>query len=109
MGITISGRKYDLTAATPFEASDVLNLQPVVKHCIPVCTEAKDLVEMGKIQLAEVSTSSFVLKRQLIYWNSSNFFFFLYRLLTHIDIKMYVQAKVVSDSILILFPPNSYH
>ncbi|GLU00239.1 hypothetical protein SLE2022_176190 [Rubroshorea leprosula] len=53
VGITIAARKYDLNAAAPFQASDVLNLQPVVKHSVPVCSEAKDLVEMGKVQLAE--------------------------------------------------------
>ncbi|KAM3734197.1 hypothetical protein ACB098_11G196000 [Castanea mollissima] len=30
-----------------------MNLQPVVKHSVPLCSEAKDLVETGKIQLAE--------------------------------------------------------
>ncbi|GLT37055.1 hypothetical protein SLA2020_113930 [Shorea laevis] len=53
VGITIAARKYDLNAATPFQTSDILDLQPVVKHSVPVCSEAKDLVEMGKVQLAE--------------------------------------------------------
>ncbi|GAV85691.1 eIF3_p135 domain-containing protein/CLU domain-containing protein/TPR_12 domain-containing protein [Cephalotus follicularis] len=53
VGITIAARKYDFNAATPFQTSDILNLQPVVKHSVPVCSEAKDLVEMGKVQLAE--------------------------------------------------------
>ncbi|KAK6933740.1 CLU domain [Dillenia turbinata] len=53
VGITIAARKYDLGAATPFETSDILDLQPVVKHSIPACTEAKDLIETGKAQLAE--------------------------------------------------------
>lgn len=35
-----------------------MNLQPVVKHSIPVSSEAKDLVETGKAQLAEVLTFS---------------------------------------------------
>lgn len=35
-----------------------MNLQPVVKHSIPVSSEAKDLVETGKAQLAEVLTVS---------------------------------------------------
>ncbi|XP_065624623.1 clustered mitochondria protein-like isoform X1 [Quercus suber] len=30
-----------------------MDLQPVVKHSVPLCSEAKDLVETGKIQLAE--------------------------------------------------------
>lgn len=54
VGISIAARKYDFSVATPFQVSDILNLQPVVKHSIPVCSEAKDLVETGKIQLAEV-------------------------------------------------------
>ncbi|KAG6789542.1 hypothetical protein POTOM_005645 [Populus tomentosa] len=53
VGITIAARKYDLHTAMPFQMSDILNLQPVVKHSVPVCSEAKDLVETGKVQLAE--------------------------------------------------------
>ncbi|XP_059649085.1 clustered mitochondria protein isoform X2 [Cornus florida] len=53
VGVTIAARKYDLDAAAPFQISDILNLQPIVKHSIPVCSEAKDLVETGKVQLAE--------------------------------------------------------
>ncbi|KAL5549761.1 hypothetical protein UlMin_004992 [Ulmus minor] len=52
-GITVAARKYDLNSATPFQTLDILNLQPVVKHSVPVCSEAKELVEAGKIQLAE--------------------------------------------------------
>ncbi|XP_044493286.1 clustered mitochondria protein-like isoform X2 [Mangifera indica] len=53
VGISIAARKYDFNAATPFQTSDILNLQPVVKHSVPVCSEAKNLVEMGKAQLSE--------------------------------------------------------
>ncbi|KAL0429300.1 UNVERIFIED_CONTAM: Clustered mitochondria protein [Sesamum radiatum] len=53
VGITIAARKYDFDALAPFQVSDILNIQPVVKHSIPVCSEAKDLVETGKVQLAE--------------------------------------------------------
>ncbi|PIN12699.1 hypothetical protein CDL12_14684 [Handroanthus impetiginosus] len=53
VGITIAARKYDFDALAPFQVSDILNIQPVVKHSIPVCSEAKDLVETGKAQLAE--------------------------------------------------------
>ncbi|KAJ6424643.1 hypothetical protein OIU84_025423 [Salix udensis] len=53
VGITIAARKYDLHTAIPFQMSDILNLQPVVKHSVPLCSEAKDLVETGKVQLAE--------------------------------------------------------
>ncbi|CAK7330747.1 unnamed protein product [Dovyalis caffra] len=53
VGITIAARKYDLNATVPFQMSDILNIQPVVKHSVPLCSEAKDLVETGKVQLAE--------------------------------------------------------
>ncbi|KAJ0094576.1 hypothetical protein Patl1_17251 [Pistacia atlantica] len=53
VGISIAARKYDFNAETPFQTSDILNLQPVVKHSVPVCSEAKNLVEMGKAQLSE--------------------------------------------------------
>ncbi|KAK4481775.1 hypothetical protein RD792_012686 [Penstemon davidsonii] len=53
VGITIASRKYDFDAVAPFQVSDILDVQPVVKHSIPVCSEAKDLVETGKAQLAE--------------------------------------------------------
>ncbi|KAK1413342.1 hypothetical protein QVD17_35114 [Tagetes erecta] len=53
VGVAIAAKQYDLNAGTPFQASDILNLQPVVKHSIPVCQEAKELVETGKAQLAE--------------------------------------------------------
>ena len=54
VGITIAARKYDFNSAAPFQTSNIMNLQPVVKHSVPLCSEAKDLVETGKIQLAEV-------------------------------------------------------
>ncbi|XP_061337567.1 clustered mitochondria protein-like [Gastrolobium bilobum] len=53
VGITIAARKYDLNSTTPFQTSDVLDLRPVVKHSVPVCSEARELVEIGKLQLAE--------------------------------------------------------
>uniref|UniRef100_A0A7N2R295 Uncharacterized protein n=1 Tax=Quercus lobata TaxID=97700 RepID=A0A7N2R295_QUELO len=53
VGITIAARKYDFTSAAPFQTSDIMNLQPVVKHSVPLCSEAKDLLETGKVQLAE--------------------------------------------------------
>ncbi|KAL8155095.1 clustered mitochondria protein [Apium graveolens] len=53
VGLAVASRKYDLAADLPFNPSDIINLQPVVKHSIPVCSVAKDLVETGKIQLAE--------------------------------------------------------
>lgn len=65
MGVTIAAKKYDLSAGTPFQTSDILNLQPVVKHSIPVCSEAKELVETGKVQLAEVSNIIFYIFKLL--------------------------------------------
>ena len=56
VGMTIAARKYDLNSTTPFQTSDVLDLRTVVKHSVPVCLEAKELVETGKLQLAEVLT-----------------------------------------------------
>ncbi|KFK23748.1 hypothetical protein AALP_AAs50219U000100, partial [Arabis alpina] len=53
VGISIAARKYDFSAITPFETSDILDLRPVIKHSVPVCSEAKDLAEMRKVQLAE--------------------------------------------------------
>lgn len=54
--MSIAARKFDFSATAPFQTLDILNLQPVVKHSVPVCSEAKNLVEMGKVQLAEVGT-----------------------------------------------------
>ncbi|KHN29207.1 Protein KIAA0664-like protein [Glycine soja] len=53
VGVTVAARKYDLSSATPFQTSDVLDIRPVVKHSVPSCSEAKELVETGKLQLAE--------------------------------------------------------
>ncbi|KAL5207899.1 hypothetical protein ABZP36_032334 [Zizania latifolia] len=53
VGITIAARKYDLDATAPFQPSDILNLQPVVKHSVPACTDARNLMEAGKIRMAE--------------------------------------------------------
>ncbi|XP_065871824.1 clustered mitochondria protein isoform X2 [Euphorbia lathyris] len=53
VGVRIAARRYDLNAAVPFQVSDILDLQPVVKHSVPICSEAKNLVETGKVQLAE--------------------------------------------------------
>ncbi|KAF3773225.1 Clustered mitochondria protein, partial [Nymphaea thermarum] len=53
LGISIAARKYDFDATCPFQTSDVMDLQPVVKHSVPVCMEAKDLIETGKLRLAE--------------------------------------------------------
>ena len=54
MGVSIAARNYELNTETPFQTSDFLNLQPVVKHSVPVCSQARDLMESGKTRLAEV-------------------------------------------------------
>lgn len=66
MGIAVAARKYDLEATLPFQTSDVLNLQPVVKHSIPLCSDAKELVETGKVQLAEVCSSFYLFTDELL-------------------------------------------
>ncbi|MQL94255.1 hypothetical protein Taro_026906 [Colocasia esculenta] len=53
VGVSIAARKYDVHAEIPFQTSDILNLQPVVKHSVPLCSEARDLMEAGKLRLAE--------------------------------------------------------
>ncbi|PIN14395.1 putative protein CLU1/cluA/TIF31 [Handroanthus impetiginosus] len=53
VGITIAARKYDFDGVAPFQIYDILNIQPVVKHSIPVCSDAKELIETGKVKLAE--------------------------------------------------------
>lgn len=54
VGIAIAARKYDLDSDSPFQTSDILNLLPVVKHSVPLCSEAKNLIEAGKARLSEV-------------------------------------------------------
>ncbi|KAG1327255.1 hypothetical protein COCNU_01G011890 [Cocos nucifera] len=55
VGITIAARKFDLDSSAPFQTSDVLDLQPVVKHSVPMCSEARNLMESGKARLAEIT------------------------------------------------------
>ncbi|KAL2326480.1 hypothetical protein Fmac_025538 [Flemingia macrophylla] len=55
VGVTIAARKYDLNSTRPFQTSDILDLCPIVKHSMPVSKEAKELVEMGKLQFDEVT------------------------------------------------------
>lgn len=54
VGISIVARKYNFEAASPFKILDICNLLPVVKHSVPSCSQAKDLIENGKVQLTEV-------------------------------------------------------
>ncbi|KAH9321375.1 hypothetical protein KI387_016014 [Taxus chinensis] len=53
VGITIGARKYGLDAEAPFKTSDILDMHTVVKHSATVCSDARDLIETGKLQLAE--------------------------------------------------------
>ncbi|KAF9620402.1 hypothetical protein IFM89_011775, partial [Coptis chinensis] len=56
VGVTVTAHKYDFDAAAPFQTSDIFDLQPVVKHSVHVCSEARDLVETGKVRLVEATT-----------------------------------------------------
>lgn len=53
VGLTIAARIYDLNAEAPFKTSDILDMHAVAKHSAPVCADARDLIETGKLQLAE--------------------------------------------------------
>ncbi|XP_020579345.1 clustered mitochondria protein isoform X2 [Phalaenopsis equestris] len=53
IGITIAARRYDLNSDSPFQTLDILNLLPVIKHSVPLCLEAKNLIEIGKARLSE--------------------------------------------------------
>ncbi|KAG6498673.1 hypothetical protein ZIOFF_038395 [Zingiber officinale] len=48
-----AARRCDFDASSPFQASDILNLQTTVKHSVPSCSEVKDLMESGKAKLDE--------------------------------------------------------
>lgn len=50
----LAARKYDFESDTPFNTTDILDLQSVVKHLSPVCVDARDLLESGKLRLAQV-------------------------------------------------------
>jgi hypothetical protein len=54
MGVMLAARKYDFEADSPFQLCDILDLQSVVKHLSPVCVDARDLLESGKLRLAQV-------------------------------------------------------
>jgi hypothetical protein len=54
MGVALSARTYSFDADVPFETSDIVDLQAVVKHLSPVCGDARDLLESGKVRLAQV-------------------------------------------------------
>lgn len=58
MGVMLAARKYDFEAEAPFSTSDILDLQSVVKHLSPVCVDARDLLESGKLRLAQVSSKN---------------------------------------------------
>ncbi|KAG1363870.1 hypothetical protein COCNU_11G006970 [Cocos nucifera] len=53
VGVTIAACKFDLDSSAPFQTLDIPNLQPVVKHSVPVCSETRNLMQAGKAQLAE--------------------------------------------------------
>ena len=51
----MAARSYDFNADVPFQLTDILDLHAVVKHSVPMCADARDLLENGKLKLAEVS------------------------------------------------------
>lgn len=53
VGVTLAARKYDFHAPSPFQTSDMLDLHAVVKHSVPMCADARDLLESGKLRLAQ--------------------------------------------------------
>ncbi|MCO5608325.1 hypothetical protein L7F22_062531 [Adiantum nelumboides] len=53
VGVTLAARKYDFDAPIPFGTSDILDLHAVVKHSVPMCADARDLLESGKLRLAQ--------------------------------------------------------
>jgi protein TIF31 len=55
VGVALAARDYDFEAKEPFQITDILDLQAVVKHSTPVCSDARDLLESGKLRLAQVS------------------------------------------------------
>ena len=52
----MAARVYDLNAASPFQITDILDLHAVVKHSVPMCADSRELLENGKVKLAEVSS-----------------------------------------------------
>ncbi|KAL1300799.1 clustered mitochondria protein isoform X1 [Arachis hypogaea] len=52
VGITVASRKYDLNSTTPFQPSDILDLCPVVRHSVPVCSDAKKLTDAAKSHMS---------------------------------------------------------
>jgi protein TIF31 len=55
MDVMLAARKYEFEAESPLKTSDMLDLQSIVKHLSPVCVDARDLLESGKLRLAQVS------------------------------------------------------
>ena len=76
----MAARNYDFHAGVPFQITDILDLHAVVKHSVPMCADARDLLENGKLKLAEVS----YLKCSK--WVAGNFIFCQSRLHTNIGI-----------------------
>jgi hypothetical protein len=75
VGIIVAACKYKLDSAAPFQASDVLNLQPLVKHSVPSCTDARKLMEARKIRMPEV-TLFLPMNRSLYVVNISKYEFY---------------------------------
>lgn len=78
MGVMLAARNYDFKADAPFKTSDILDLQSVVKHLSPVCIDAHDLLESGKLRLAEVSNKNMSTIGWLCFLSTNFLFCFLY-------------------------------
>ncbi|GJW21718.1 ty3-gypsy retrotransposon protein [Tanacetum coccineum] len=68
VGVFVVTKKYKLSAGSPLHTSDILNLnlQPILKHSIPVCQEAKGLIDTGKECLMK---RTLCLRKHLQYFN----------------------------------------
>ncbi|KAL3680571.1 hypothetical protein R1sor_023527 [Riccia sorocarpa] len=53
VGVMLAARDYNFSSKAPFQITDILDLQAVVKHSTPVCADARDLLENGKLRLAQ--------------------------------------------------------
>lgn len=53
MGISIAARDYDFDVLDPLKPEDILDLHPMVKHTDPTSSEARTLLEAGKLRLQE--------------------------------------------------------
>ncbi|KAJ7545279.1 hypothetical protein O6H91_09G113600 [Diphasiastrum complanatum] len=53
VGVTLAARSYDFNAPAAFQTLDIQDLHAVVKHAAPACADSHDLMESGKLRLAQ--------------------------------------------------------